>query len=787
MKNAFKSTIRTFARKPVINLINLGGLAVSLALVIILSLYCYAELTTDTHHKNIDRVYLYAELGESMYMPGILKEQIDLNVPEVESTVRIAGSWEAPAFQVEDKEPVTSDIVFADDDFFELFTYRAIEGNLETALKEPLTIVITKYLAGKLFGVGPALGKTIKLNNNNLLTVSAVIDGSEGNSCLSFNSITSMATRKIVQPNEGEFTKWEWANFQMFIMLKREVTPKHIANKILKVIPDNSKNLYTKLKLNPFANIYFSNLLQFEQSFLKIGDKTKVMVLLMVAILVLIIALVNFINISLSQWMEKIRQTGVLKVMGARKGDIFKSKLFETLLFFLLSFLLALLLVWSLSILISQYTRIHFNPTILVHPTFLLMSISVTLFIGIISSILQLWHISSSKVTDNLKATFSKETSGSVIRGTLVTFQFIIAIVLIAFTILIQKQVKFGSNDLGLNKENIIGIKLTNPLNEKKEVLKQTILEKPGVSKVSFTQYFPGKTLSHWTTIESGTDGGKTYAFDTFNADEAFFDITGLEIKEGRFYKDDLTTDKDKLLVNETFVRENKLDNAIGMKLMIGVMIEARPAEIIGVIKDFHYKSFDQPIGSLVIRNNSWVSYCLISLNSKDFNSLHTTIKEIKEATARLSPGFPVEISFMDQAVEKMYQSEISFRKTFMLFSSCAIFICCLGILAMSQLVCQQRTKEIGIRKVNGARTTEVMSMLNRDFIKWVAIAFVIACPIAWYAMHKWLGNFAYKTALSWWVFAGAGAIAMVIALLTVSFQSWRAATRNPVESLRYE
>ncbi len=787
MKNILKSTIRTFARKPVISLINLGGLAVSLALVIILSLYCYAELTTDRHHKNIDRVYLYAELGGSMHMPGILKEQIDLNIPEVESTVRIAGSWEAPVFQVEEKEPVTSDIVFADDDFFELFTYRAIEGNLETALKEPLTIVITKSLAGKLFGNAPALGKTVKLNNNKLLTISAVIDGSEGNSCLSFNSITSMTTRKIVQPNEGEFTKWEWANFQMFIMLRRGANPEHIANKILKVIPENSKNLYSKLKLNPFSKIYFSNLSQFEQNFLKVGDKIKVMILLMVAILVLIIALVNFINISSSQWMEKIRQTGVLKVIGAKKSDIVKKLLAETLLFFLISFLLAFLLIWSFSISITDYTGIHFNPIILLRPSFLAIALSLTLSIGIIFSLLQIWYVSSSRATDNLKANFTSESSGSVARGVLVTLQFVIAISLIAFTILIQKQVKFGSSKLGFNQENVIGIKLTNPLSEKKEVLKQTILEKPGVSKVSFTQYFPGKTLSRWTTIESGTDGTKTYAFDTFNADATFFDITGLEIMHGRFYKDDSTTDKDKLIVNETFVRENKLDNAIGMKLMVGVMDEARPAEIIGIVKDFHYKSFDQPIGSLVIRNDSWVSYCLISLNSKDFSSLHTNIKEIKETTSRLSPGFPVEVSFMNQAVEKMYQSEIRFRKTFTLFSSCAIFICCLGILAMSLFVCQQRTKEIGIRRVNGARTTEVMAMLNRDFIKWVAIAFIIACPIAWYAMHKWLQNFVYKTELSWWVFAAAGIIALLIALITVTWQSWRAATRNPVESLRYE
>jgi putative ABC transport system permease protein len=204
-------------------------------------------------------------------------------------------------------------------------------------------------------------------------------------------------------------------------------------------------------------------------------------------------------------------------------------------------------------------------------------------------------------------------------------------------------------------------------------------------------------------------------------------------------------------------------------------------------VKDFHYKSVNEPIGSLLIQNKSYASYCLLSLRTKDFLTLNNTIQEIKTLTSGLSPSFPVDISFFDQAVEKMYQSELQFRRTFSLFAGCAIVICCLGILAMSLFMCQRRIKEIGIRKVNGARISEVITMLNKDFVKWVAIAFVFAAPIAWYVMHKWLENFAYKTELSWWIFALAGVLALGIALLTVSWQSWKAATRNPVEALRYE
>ncbi|MBW8331036.1 MAG: FtsX-like permease family protein [Prolixibacteraceae bacterium] len=279
----------------------------------------------------------------------------------------------------------------------------------------------------------------------------------------------------------------------------------------------------------------------------------------------------------------------------------------------------------------------------------------------------------------------------------------------------------------------------------------------------------------------------KELSFDTFNADANFCSMIGLQLIQGRFFSEDLTTDQHKMLVNETFLRENKIENPIGVQLMMGFGMNADLSEIIGVVKDFHYKAVDQPIAALIIQNEPDASYCLVKLQTNDFNSLHKTIQELKAAAAGLSPSFPVEISFFDQAIENMYQSELQFRRTFSLFAGSAIVICCMGILAMSLFASQRRIKEIGIRKVNGATISEVLAMLNKDFVKWVAIAFVIATPIAWVVMRKWLESYAYKTDLSWWIFALAGLLVLGIALLTVSWQSWRAATRNPVEALRYE
>ncbi|MDP3912807.1 MAG: ABC transporter permease [Bacteroidota bacterium] len=787
MQNIFKSTYRNFVRKPATNLINLIGLAVSLALVIVLSVYSYSELTTDNYHKNGDRVYLFAEMGIKMHMPGILKDQIDLNVPEVESTVRMASVWETPVFRTGDREPISSDMVFADEDFFKLFTYQPVEGNLETSLKDPMTIVLTQTLAKKLFGNEPALGKTVKLNNDKELTVSAVINEPEANSSLSFSALASIATRKIVLPNGGEFTEWGWCNFQTFILLKEGTKPDETAKKIIALFPKNDQENYSKLKLNPFEKIYFSKFALGGTNYLHCGDKRKVMILLMVAALVLMIALVNFINISSSQWLEKIRQTGVLKVIGAGNANILKNALAEAFILFLMALFLAILIVRTVFPFISSFTGIHFNSQLLYQPSFLMVSIIGTFILSMVFSIIPALRISSSKAVDNLKKTVVPGSANSIFRGLLVTTQFVIAIVLIAFTVLVQKQVNFGSSNLGFNQENMITINLTPQLNEKKEVFKKLLQDKPTVEKISFTQYYPGHQFSNWRTNQEIKGVKKELSFDTFNADANFCSMIGLQLTQGRFFSEDLTTDQHKMVVNETFLRENKMENPIGAKFVMGFGMDAGLSEIIGVVKDFHYKAVNQPIAALVIQNEPNASYCLVKLQTNDFNSLHKTIQDIKATAADLSPSFPVEISFFDQAIENMYQSELQFRRTFSLFAGCAIVICCMGILAMSLFASQRRIKEIGIRKVNGATISEVLAMLNKDFVKWVAIAFLIATPIAWVVMNKWLESYAYKTDLSWWIFALAGLLVLGIALLTVSWQSWRAATRNPVEALRYE
>lgn len=781
MKHFFKTIIRNFQRKPVTNLINLLGLAISFTLVIILSVYCYSELNTDNFHTNGERVYLYG-LADHFYTPGILKENIDMKIPGVESTVRIGGTWEAPVLQAENKEPLTSDLIFADEDFFELFTYKFIEGNPVSAFKDPMNVVITKTLSNKLFGGDEALGKILKLNNDKSLTVSAVIEEPSANSCLSFSAVSSMDTRKIVQENGGEYTEWGWSDFQTFLLLKNGVNPKETAKAIQSLFPAEIQKNYSNTTLTSLKKIYFSKFSILGSNYLITGDKRKISILVLVALLVLLVALINFINISSSQWKERIKQTGVMKIIGATRSSVLFSTIAESFLFFLAALIIAIEVVNAVSSFVRNYAGIHYNQKLINSPGFLLVSLAIIIVLSVIFSIIPALRISSSRAVDNLKNTLRPETTKIYFRGVLVTIQFTIAIVLISFTVMVQKQVRFGSSNLGFDQSNIISIKLTDQLNQKKEVLKNILDQNSLIKKISFSQFYPGNTNQYRETELTLNGEKKQISFDLFSADARFFEMLGLQLVSGRLYTDNLSSDKMKIVVNETFLRENKITNPLG-----GIVTMGASYEIIGVIKDFHYKPVNLPIASLAIRNESNPSYCLINIQTNDFKILSATIYNIKKAASDLSPSFPVVVSFFDEAIQNMYQSELRFRRTFSLFAGCAIVICCLGILAMSIFASQHRVKEIGIRKVNGAKINEILAMLNKDFIIWVGISFVIACPIAWYTGHKWLQEFAYKTELSWWIYGLAGIIALGIALLTVSWQSWRAATRNPVEALRYE
>ena len=797
MRLTLKIVLRNFKNRPMNYLINLFGLAISLSLIFMLAAYCYTELTADTHHlSGKDSYLLYNVPEQKQYgaiQPGILKEQIDLNIAGIKESLRLRQTWQPPVFKVRDKEPISSDLIYADENFFNFFTYNPVSGNLKDALAKPMSLVLVELEAIRLFGTAQVIGQTVMLNNKYPFTVTAVIEDPKAKSFLSLKAITSLSSIRYVQSDfsNEDFSNWQQRNFLIFIKLGARVSPTKTGDLITNLFPAERKE-HTDIALCPLKDVYL-NECGLNSPFLSLvetGNKGQIMILAMVAMLILVIALINYINISASQRNGLIKQKGIQKIVGANRFHISLGIIFESQLVFLMAAALAFLFAMGFSSAIGNYTGFKISSQLLWSPIFILGALTAVSILGLLASLPPSIRYYKFLSYYNIKSFTMPSNEKSLLRKSFVIFQFVTAIVLITFTMLVQKQIRFGSTDLGYQQDNILAVKINEQLLAKVDVLKDQLIKQPEVKHVSLARFYPGDV---GINVNSGkltmTNGEQKYfAINSMDADAQFFEIMEIKSVAGRLFTEDLSTESNKIVVNETFIKENELTDPIGTKAFFG----NKDYEIVGVVKDFHVNPVNKPLIPLIILNRKpthlfFSAYCLVKFSTADFSSLNRIVEKITDIGKLYSPDFPFEVKFMDQGVEAMYKSELQFRRIFSLFSGLAIFICCLGIFALSLSDSQRRTKEIGIRKVNGAKVSEILAMLNKDFIKWVAIAFIIATPVAYYVMQKWLENFAYKTNLSWWIFALAGLLALGIALLTVSWQSWKAATRNPVEALRYE
>ncbi|WP_340114934.1 ABC transporter permease [Maribellus mangrovi] len=800
MKQSIKLLIRNIRNKPLTYLINFVGLSVSLTLVFILSVYCFTEFSADTHHIDGDRIYfLYNEKQIDTYgglTPGVLKGNIDLSVAEVQNTLRIRNSWLPATFNTEGRDPITTDLVYADESFFDFFNYKCLEGNLEKALRDPMSLVLEKSEAEKIFGTTKAVGETVLLNQKYPLIITAIIEPVESQSFLSVKAISPSSTIKIVNYDysEGDYSNWGQRNFLTFVKLKKNSNSEQLSDKITSLFPEDYHERIT-MRLMPISKVYLhvcglTKVLGF-LPYIKQGNRSQLFILLVVAGLILFIALINYINISSSQRLETAKQTGLQKLIGANRRQIFAGIIAEAQFVFLGASILAFLISIAVIPFISDLMGLDIQVSNFLSPLFIGASMLSVILIGFLVCVVPAIRQSSVKSIDLIKDITSKGKRKFSLQRLNVAVQFSIAILLIAFTLFVFKQIKFGFSTVGFDDENRIAIKLNNQLYSKSDVLKEQILNLPEVSNASLTRFYPGRpgVNVNGGEIRGAGDANKKVEVHWMYADASILDVLNLHLLEGDFFRVDNPASGNKIVVNETFVREHGLsENPIGKT----VYYSSVDHEIIGVVKDFHLNAVDVPIVPLVLTNdrprNEFMSlYLLVNLKSYPSEDLIKIIEKIRSVSEPISPDYPVEISFLDAAVGEMYKSEVRFRRVFSLFAGSSIFISCLGIFALSLFDSRKRIKEIGIRKVNGARISEILTMLNKDFVKWVIIAFVIATPVAYYAMNKWLENFAYKTTLSWWIFALAGVLALGIALLTVSFQSYKAAVKNPVESLRYE
>ena len=809
IRNYFKIAWRNLWKKKIYTSINILGLGIGMACCLLIAIYVQDELSYDKYHINTDRIYrvVHAETyGEDLkktappapdefavWGNAPVGPALKTDFPEVEEVVQFSGRADI-LLKYGDKNFQEEGIFFADAAVFDLFSWKFIAGNPKTVLEDPYSIVLPESTAKKYFGEENPIGKTLEGSsapgraNAGNYRVTGVIEDIPENSHFNFPALLSMNTFR--KSREDIFDMWGYVDFYTYLLVSEnfniEAFEKKIPDFITRRRGVSSDSKYT-IALEPLADVYLKS--EAERQPGDTGSLLNIYIFSLIGLFILAIACINFMNLSTARSLERAREVGIRKTVGAARKNLIFQFLSESVLIVTFAAFLALLFVFIALPFVADLTEKNFRSVDLFNWQSALVYLCIIFGLGLLSGIYPAMVLSGFKPALILKGISNTHTKGAELRKGLVIFQFSLSIILIIGTCIVFTQMGYLlDKDLGFDREQmlVIDYNYDGRVNDKIETLKTTFNNLPEISSVAAARTVPGSYFPNaGTTIESQEGAMALNVPAIYEVDMDFIPHFDLELAAGRAYSRDFPVDTiQSLVINEAAARlygYSNPDDIIGKRFQQW----GREGKVIGVVKDFNYLSLHQNIEPLTLRlAPSECRYLTLKVTTSD---LPATIARIKDVWTRAVPHRPFLYKFLDEDFNRQYQADFRFRKLFTIFSCLAIFIACLGLFGLASYTAEQRTKEIGIRKVLGASVTNVVMLLSKDFIKLVIIAIIIASPLAWYAMTRWLEDFAYRIELQWWMFALAGVAAITITLLTVSGQSIKAATANPVKSLRTE
>jgi ABC-type antimicrobial peptide transport system permease subunit len=788
LKNYLKIALRNFWRNKSFSFINVFGLALGMACSLLILLWVQDEKAVDGFFKNSDRIFsiyerqYYDKKIEAFHgTPGILADEIKKVIPEIQYASPMA--WNGFSTFEAGNKIMKEEGNQAGADFFKIFSYKLLQGNPATALNTPLSIAISRKMAEDFFdSPQSAMGKTIRYENQKDFKVTAVFENISRQSSRKFDFLLNWEA--FLERNS-----WakDWGNNgpMTLIMLRQNANADAVDKKITKFLDnynkDQSAAFRIELGIQRYDEMYLHSL--FKNGKLAGGRIEYVRLFSIVAIFILLIACINFMNLTTARSVKRAREIGIRKVVGAIRTVLMRQFIGEAVLLSLIAVIIALALVRlilpSFNTITGKQIDLPINDG-----TFWISLATLTFITGLISGSYPAIFLSSLNPIRVLKGTLKFSTGAAWFRKGLVVFQFALSTILIIGTIVVSKQVDYvQSQNLGYDRENLIYIPMEGELTGKYSLFKEFALKTPGVQYVTTMTQAP-------TQIDNGTGGVEWEGKDPdtkpmFTQAAAGYDFVKtlkLTVLEGRDFSKDFATDSVAYLVNEAALKKIGYKDPVGKPLTFW----ERKGTIIGVLKDFHFNSFHQPINPIVIRlgENSGYGSLLVRTQPGQTKQALTGLEKICK---ELNPKFPFTYNFSDDEYQKLYKSEQVVSKLANSFAFLAIFISCLGLLGLAMFTAEQRTKEIGIRKVLGASVTSLFTLMSKEFLILVSLALLIASPIAWWMMSNWLQNYAYRIPMAWWMFLLAGGLAILIALITVSFQATKAAVANPIKSLRTE
>ena len=788
IKNYLLVAFRNLWRNKTFSAINIIGLSLGLTCSLLILLWVRDEGRIDTFHTNratlyniIQRTYADKKMGIGYYTPGQLGEELKRQIPEIEYAANYSTWGNLSTFRAGDKI-IKENGEFAGADFFKLFSFPLLQGNETTALSDISSIAISKKMAASLYGSPEtAIGRTIRFENKQDFTVSAVFDIPE-NSSLHFDYLINW---KYVT-RENEYIR-DWNNVAPYttVTLHPDASPEKFRARIKyflkKLNTRQGPNYRVELDMQRFDEMYLNG--AFKNKQIGGGRIEYVRLFSIIAIFILLIACINFMNLTTARSMKRAKEIGIRKTAGAMKATLVLQFIGEAILISSIAVVLSIGLITLAMPLFNElsgkHIRLPFNDS-----RFWLQLAAITLFTGLISGSYPAFFLSSFNPVKVLKGTIRLTTGSSLFRKGLVTFQFALSILLIIGTIIISRQVRFiQAANLGFDRENLVTIPLEGALINQYPLFKQELKKMPGIQQVTEISQSPVQTDNFWIddiTWEN-KDPQSHQVFAIINSEYDLVQTMQLQLKEGREFSRAFPTDSSNYILNESAVKNIGIKNPIGHSLTC----MGKKGTIIGVVKDFHFNSLHQPIAPLVITYGlSGGNTILIRTKARMTNQ---AISSLEKVCKSINPSFPFTYQFSDEAYQTLYSSENLIGKLSYFFAFLAIFISCMGLLGLAAFTAEQRGKEIAIRKVLGANLAQLFILLSSDFLALVLLAFVIAAPFSWWLMNKWLADYAYRTEISWSIFIAAGTLSLLIAIATVSFHVLKAAMTAPIKNIKSE
>ena len=804
LKNYFKIFLRNINRFKLYSIINIVGLAVGMTACILILLFIQAEVSYENMHTRAEQIYrvltIDKALGTNNQRVGITMPALGPALPEnfetVEAALRITGGGRT-LLRYQDQPAIYAEQMrSADANFFDFFDYPLLQGDPATALQEPCSLVLTESLARQLFGDDPPMGQTLRTGSGTELKVTGILQDLPANTHLEFDALGSIATvasqaRANQPPGSTQpiwVEMWQLIAMPTYVRFAEGASIEGIEEKFTQLTRDNGVSENFEITLQPLRDVHLKSTdIIFDQVNNK-GDLNSVYIFAAIALLILVIAAVNYMNLSTARSTERAKEVGLRKVVGSRRAQLIGQFLGESLLITLLALLLALPLTWLALPFLNNLagSALVFDPV--GNVPLLLFLVSMLVLVGVLAGLYPAFVLAGFTPVTVLKGSFKTGKKGTALRIGLVVFQFALSIALIGVTLIIQQQLNYVQHkDLGYHKEQVLIFDMFDQnMGQNLETFRTELLQHSAFADAATASNVPGRTFGRTRVRPEGVSDEDIWIWSVFSVSPEALPALGMEMALGRNFSREMATDTSgAVLVNETAMRQLGWDDPLNKRLYFGQQ-DSVGTGIIGVVKDFHFAGMHQNIEPVVI----------FPLNSSPGNLLAARIQpgripeamEIAQAAWRdVYPDYPFNYSFLDEEFADLYRRDLNTGKIVNIFSALAILIACLGLFGLASHSITQRFKEIGVRKVMGASAGSIVRLLVLDFVRWVALANLFAWPLIWFGASKWLESFAYRIDIAPLPFLIASLAALAVAIITVISQSWRAALINPARALRYE